>query len=199
MSGKKYVNKGTRIFKNGKTKEVLVYKEKKPLLIAQNIAFINVIILNADLENIYSKDVQEFVLEHEYAHSRLFFLISWIWLCLILIFGLFFVGSLMTSLTLLILILVNYTKYHILFFNSLISLIVSLLVTTFLSWIEEFRAEKNAIKTMGIAVTEKVYTEMDEKRPKRAFYYSIIGIITHPPKTLVLKICKYLYKKKQKK
>jgi len=75
-------------FHDGKTKEIVVFKQKNPLFEGQAVPLLDIILIEDSLFKAYSKIVQSYILEHEYAHTKL----KWLFLLIFpvrLLLGLF--------------------------------------------------------------------------------------------------------------
>lgn len=171
--------------------EVVLFDGKHSLFTGKALPIVNVIIVESAFFKKYSKNVQNFLLAHEYAHTSVPLILDIITLALFFILG---ISSLNISAVIVLYFLWWLIKGGILLIPLLflsILLALSLSIFGLLSWILEFHADWHAIKILGLKKAKKVYEEMLRKKEKTKFFARIVNRWTHPPMRLVL----FLYEK----
>ena len=176
---------------NGKKVEIILFSRKGALHIGQSTVF-GTIIIEESLFSEYSPDVQQYVLAHEYAHSKqksvylllLFMVISFLYLIsypIAVIIFLLFISTLGSS------ILLNLAL-------GFIPFILSLMVFIGSSWYLEGRADLYATRHMGKRKFLAARQEIKEKHPNPKLMYRAIRRLTHPPLGLFLEVYDYFQK-----
>ena len=175
----------------GEKVEIILFSRKGALHIGQSTVF-GTIIIEESLFSEYSPDVQQYVLFHEYAHSKQksvylllpFMVISFLYLIsypIAMIIFLLFISTLGSS------IFLNLALGFIPFLLSLMVFIGS-------SWYLEGRADLYATSHLGKEKFLAARQEIKEKHPNPKLMYRVIGRLTHPPLGLFLEAYDYFHK-----
>lgn len=175
----------------GKKVEFIVFSRKNALHLGQSTVF-GTIIIEESLFSKYSLNVQQYVLVHEYAHSKQksvylllpFMVISFLYIIsypIAVIVFLFFITTLGST------ILLNLALGFIPFALSLIVFIGS-------SWYLEGRADFYTTIQMGKERFLAARQEIIAKHPDPGLIYRAIGRLTHPPLGLFLEVYDYFHK-----
>jgi Zn-dependent protease with chaperone function len=181
----------TTELENGKKLEIIVYSRRGTLYLGQSTVF-GTIIIEESLFSEYGDNVQQYVLVHEYAHSKqksIYYLmplmvLSFIYLIFypiaLTVFLFFFLSSDSA-------ILLNLALGSILFAFSIIVFIGS-------SWYLEGRADFYATLQMGKDRFLAARQEIKSKYPNPGLMYRAISRLTHPPLGLLLEVYDYFHK-----
>lgn len=155
------------------------------------------IIVQNELFYKYSKNVQDYIVSHEYGHIR-FPLLFNLLLLFILVISLFIeilgLIILISSLILIIpLLFYNFTNWE-----SIISIIFGSLQITiiglFITWLSEFDADSYAIRLLGLNNVIMARQEIIQNSIESSIMKQILIFLTHPPPKLTF----YLHKKIRK-
>ena len=155
------------------------------------------IIVKNELFYKYSKNVQDYIITHEYGHIRfplLFYLLFTIILVVSLLFEILGFIILISSLILIIpLLYYNFTNWH-----SIISIIFGSLQITmiglFITWLSEFDADSYAIRLLGLNNVIMARQEIIKNSKESSISGKILNFLTHPPPKFTF----YLYQKIKK-
>jgi len=163
---------------NDQKVELLVFK-KDFIYSGQATPFRTIIVH----ENVFadSKKVQDFVVSHEFGHTRVPIALYWVILLIMALFFLSGVGLLIYSLK-------SSSIYHF------ILGVIFLLIIVMISWILEISAIFFAIKLLGEKRIKLALAEMRSKKKKRSTGQRIIYFMTHPPNKLTFYLFDKIYK-----
>lgn len=134
----------------------------------------------------FSKNVQDFVIAHEYGHRRFPKIISLILFIILFATPFIELAGFVSSIIFLILSIF----YSIFIFEFIAGLIMFLLALS-INWGSELDADFYAIDLIGLDNTKLAFEEMKSKKTKKSKSENIFYRLTHPPNKLTL----YLYKK----
>ena len=104
-------------FYDNKIKEIVIFRNENSLFKGQAIPLLNVIIIEESLFKEYSKNVQKFILEHEYAHIRTGLVFNLFLLPILLFLG---VSAILSMILVLFFIVVTIFIKKVFFFISYI-------------------------------------------------------------------------------
>ena len=174
-------------------KEVVTFSKKDSLFLGQ-VTLFNTIIIEESLFSKYSPEVQEFVLTHEYAHTKQKIRYIFLPIMLALTFSLFFLSLFISIQAILFLIALQFALLVNLVMDGLVYFILMVLIFSSLSWWMEGTANYYAITQLGKNKVASVVQEMKEKNPKPKLSHKIIGYLTHPPIRLSLKAYDFIHR-----
>lgn len=187
--GGDYVRTQTIIFPDGKEREIMVFSGEKALYLGQCTILRKIIIHESILGN---KPLFDYVLFHEFAHSKQWWEVFIIPLILLL------------PISFLLLILSLFNLFLATIKLNLYSLLVSIagiLISVFLfaipcgfSWIMELNAEFASIKEVGVQAFMDIKNA--PKLLKHGFYSKVIIIMTHPPPNVTVKLWRWFHNHK---
>lgn len=189
--GKKIKNIQTFKISTNKNIKIIVYKDKKSRPSAQALPGMS-IIASESIFNNYSKNVQKFILTHEYGHKQLNKFLRILATSFLIFFGLITSFSVLNIIFILITTIRNAYLINIIIIQLKIALIFLFLFTT-LSWIIEFHADWYSINRIGIKNIEQAYKEIKKKKEKT----KILNYFTHPPLKWSINIYKFRNKFKK--
>lgn len=181
----KYVGNQFIKLPNGTNQEIMVYSGDKTLFIGQCTIYGTIIVHEAMLAN---RTTLNYVLLHEMAHKRQWWVFFIIPLILVMIIG-------MISLFLFLIYLVlSLIKFNL---NNFLTALLGVLISSFLillfcafSWMLEFNAEFKAIKEMGLQ--SYLDTRMQLPKPlKLSPSQKLIIRMTHPTTNITVKLWKW--------
>ncbi len=178
--------------KNGKSIEVLLYKGEHEYFGAKVLPFPSVIIAEECLFRDYSRNVSNFILAHEYTHTRVPWFVDIVYYVIMLLSGMAAFGFLYGT----ILFLLLAAKWHnilILAVYSFICLLIAMSLFGIFSWLYEGFAEIGAIRLLGASATNKAYAEMKKKHKKRSWHTAFMDWLRYPPRSLVLKFYEWFH------
>jgi hypothetical protein len=160
---------------NGVEVEIIVFYSKNDALLGQSTFDRKIIVHEICLKN---TNLLHYVVAHEYGHHK-----SWLNYCFAFL-----------AVTLWTIGLLGFLGGLLYFSKTLI--IVSLTMILFgstLSWIIEYMADSTALNILGIdnIMSAQIYLKTTPKSP---LLWKILGIMTHPPFSLNLKLYRFLNK-----
>ena len=187
--GGNYVRTQTIIFPDGKEREIMVFSGEKALYLGQCTILRKIIIHESILGN---KPLFDYVLFHEFAHSKQWWVVFIIPLIILIPISLLL---LMLSLYNLFLAIIELNLYSLLV--SIAGILISVLLFAIpcgFSWFMELNAEFAAIKEGGIQTFIEI--KNTPKLLKHGFYSRIIIIMTHPPTNVTVILWRWFHNHK---
>ncbi len=177
---------------NGNEIEVIISSEEDPFILAQATIF-NTIIINQSVLSRYKENTQDYILMHEYAHTKQ--KISFLFMPLMIFSVIVGLLSLPFSIGMLLGFII---KHNYLFLSYTIFLfVISFLAIglfSILSWYLEIDADYYSIKHIGKNNALNAIDGMKSKAIKIKFIYKVIGRLTHPPFWVPMKIYDFINK-----
>jgi len=185
--GGKFVRTQSLVTTAGEEQEVVVFSGAKPLYTGQCTPYKTVVIHEEALNN---KELLDYVLIHEIAHTKQWWSILIYPLCVLPIIGLIVLTGAIISL---ILWAVSMNLgYFVQFAIGILISVIFITIPCLFSWIMEALAEFQVIKTLGLKQYEDI-AKLSGKR-KLGIGQKVIIRATHPPKHLVIKAWSLLHK-----
>lgn len=171
--------------------EVTIFAKKDVLFIGQATLFGTIIIEESVLSQ-YGLMAQEYVLTHEYAHTRQ----KSKYVILPAMFWVVFKGASFFTTSggaFLLLLLTRRFEYLRLLTANAHSFILYLFLFCALSWILEGLADFYAIERLGRTQILEARRELRIKNPNRRLSHRVIGRLTHPPIEVTLRFFDLLH------
>ncbi len=152
--------------------EIIVFSERNPLYLGQATIF-NTIIIEESVFRRYNNDTQNYILTHEYAHTKqnLLSIIGFVSLIILLEY-----------------LIWGFQQHPFYFPYGLMFSLIGVGVFSLFSWILEIDADCYTIKHIGKDIFLNGKADLKIKAQKRSFFKKLIIQLTHPPLWVTIKI-----------
>jgi len=193
LQGKKF-ERHTRIkCPDGKTREFIVYSDESGVIPSgQKVPFLRFITIDHKILTDFSKNTRNYFLAHESAHTYGGIITDLIIAILLSPFVFLALYSFASGIWLNAPIIVEIRSFLVQYVVSILLIWVFMFFGT--CWIMEFYADWCAIRILG---SKQVWCALKEMKKKselvgfKKWYNQLLGLLTHPPLSFILKVYEY--------